>query len=90
MWSNAPYIAIAALTLTACASSAPPSMEIPPPTPPASLVAPLPALYPIDSPDLRALVLVCVENAKLYHQCRARHARLSQWALDPDGQIPGP
>ena len=90
MWSTALSIAIAVSTLTACASSMPPSADLPPPSPPASLLTPCPALYQIDSPELRTLVIVTVENARLYHECQARHRRLAQWAADPEGLIPAP
>jgi hypothetical protein len=47
-----------------------------------------PELYRIDSPALGTLVIVTVENARLYHDCAVRHRRLVQWVLDPEEGAP--
>lgn len=89
MWSSALYTAIAVSTLTACASSAPP-LPASSPRPEASLLTPCSDLPRLDSPELRALVIVTIETARRYHDCAARHRRLAQWAADPEGVTPGP
>ena len=81
MSSTARSIAIAALTLTACASGPPPieaTARIP--TPPPVLSADCGALAEPTGPTLGDLLRDHVAVARQYHECRARHRRLAEWA----------
>lgn len=56
--------------------------------PPANLLTLCPEPYRIDSPALGTLVIVTVQNARLYHDMCARHRRLVQWVLEPEDGAP--
>lgn len=73
-----PLLLIAALTLTACASGAPP-MPIPTLNPPAADMTDCPPLEQPASGRTQDLLANHVATAKEYHLCRAHHQGLVQW-----------
>lgn len=80
MSSSALCTAIAASMLTACASGPPPIEATRLPTPPAALAADCGALAEPTGPTLGDLLRDHVAVARQYHECRARHRRLAEWA----------
>ena len=80
MSSSVRSIVIAASMLTACASGPPPIEATRLPTPPPALAADCGALAEPTGPTLGDLLRDHVAVARQYHECRARHRRLAEWA----------
>ena len=73
-----PWLLIAALTLTACASGAPP-MPTPTLNPPQADMADCPPLEQPASGKTQDLLANHVATAREYHLCRAHHQGLTDW-----------
>ena len=81
MWSSALCTVTVAWMLTGCACGrAPIEARAHLPTPPPSLTADCGALAEPTGPTLGDLLRDHVAVARQYHECRARHRRLAEWA----------
>ena len=65
----------AALTMTACASSAPPAIALPPPLP-AALLQSCPPPGPAPGAEVDAVAVALMDLYALYGQCAALHLEL--------------
>ena len=66
---------VAVLTMTACASSAPPAIGLPPPLP-AALLQSCPPPGPAPGAEVDAVAVALMELYALYGQCAALHLEL--------------